>query len=337
MRRSLQRAFTLIELLVVIAIIGILIALLIPAVQAAREGARLASCGNNLHQLGIAYHNKLSWYEGDPDKGTMRASGWMGELRPFVEKSRTVYICPSDTGGDVQVGGVGDHYFQVHGGANLKIPFAEGPYVLLYEDPTTFPQYSQSTFQAATPDSYILSFEDGPRDDFNDCVCIVDPFAEGEVEGGYTWESNHSYWFELLDPDEKVMIDLNGSRCSPFKRGQRWEFRGGGRCSYGMNIAVRDFDVTKDSNKILLVEYGKPVSRVVSPPPLPPPPFPGYNPIDLTWRGWTYWIRPRHGGVLNVLFADGRVETMTPDAIDPSVLKLQDYYWRPRSLPKLVR
>lgn len=129
-----RHAFTLVELLVVIAIIGALVAILLPAVQAAREAARRISCNNNMKQLGLALHNYHDTFRALPmgwiglQPGTNRALsegqpgwGWGAHVLPYVEQVSVeikdifpitdqingqarqsylpVFCCPSDVGG----------------------------------------------------------------------------------------------------------------------------------------------------------------------------------------------------------------------------------------------
>ena len=99
--RSKQVAFTLVELLVVIAIIGILIALLLPAVQAARESARRTQCQNNLKQYGVALHayhsaNKTFPMGNVPNKWW----GFQAKLLPFLDAQTIYQHIPYDFPGD---------------------------------------------------------------------------------------------------------------------------------------------------------------------------------------------------------------------------------------------
>ena len=96
---------TLIELLVVIAIVGVLIALLLPAVQSARALARNSQCLSNLHNLGLAMEQFIDTHNGHFPwtYHAGNAASWIDTIAPFVENVDEMRLCPEDLQGEARV------------------------------------------------------------------------------------------------------------------------------------------------------------------------------------------------------------------------------------------
>ncbi|MBA3481619.1 MAG: DUF1559 domain-containing protein [Pirellulales bacterium] len=147
-----RRAFTLVELLVVIAIIGVLVALLLPAVQAAREAARRTQCKNNLKQLGLAAQNFHDTYQFFPLGGTSayadlsftggRVDGpkeqflsWPYQLLPFIEDANAQRNAAAAGAAGDPTKGTGA--LQEHAVPMLNCPSRRGPTQSSVVDPDT--------------------------------------------------------------------------------------------------------------------------------------------------------------------------------------------------------
>src|SRR5690349_12504124 len=132
-QRKGLRGFTLIELLVVIAIIGVLIALLLPAIQKAREAANRSACSNNMRQIGLALHNTQDTYKRLPPaygyypspapvagSGTSTGHGGLFfHLLPFVEEDVQYKLSATGTAPTVTYDG-DSLYYTAANSANVR-------------------------------------------------------------------------------------------------------------------------------------------------------------------------------------------------------------------------
>lgn len=196
-----QLGFTLVELLVVIAIIGVLVALLLPAIQAAREAARNAQCKNNLRQIGIAMLNYESsnktfpaggWsfrWMGDPNQGVgaRQPGGWIYQTAPFLEQNALTYIGGGLTGAQlrqalVQQASVAIPIFNCPS-RRPAIPYPAAEPLLYNCDP---PEYSAKSDYGANG-GHAVSFGSGlpyPNATLTDCK---EGFPRCQWQNGEAW------------------------------------------------------------------------------------------------------------------------------------------------------
>jgi len=390
--------FTLIEMLVVIAIIGLLIALLFPAVNVVRETARSAQCKSNLHNLGIGYQHLLETHAGSTMPALQHSYDWVGAILPFTEQSSAVFTCPdaavaySDDAGNpcfwttkgpggpgnmaglgvVNGGMAGIQFMKAGAGANLWP--ANGPLPSGAVPPPAslvkgaMQSYNSQFFKEKT--SYVLPsdvFVEASQPGYNANPATDNSpatISAGTCIDCYLWHcdpANDNYYYGgTLNFSSPILgvIRSDGTLAASdvpcgfpgtayttsyrgFETGDNFTIsqdmrsisiaNGVGwaidqiriitspgitvQSSYGINGQVTYFGVS-DSNKVLILDYNQPVADGA-----------GY-----TGTGdWVTDVAPRHMGLDNVLFADGHVESDSPDVIDPRVQSTNDSLWCPTS------
>ena len=209
--RKEQRAFTLVELLVVIAIIGILVALLLPAIQAAREAARRNQCMSQIKQLALGCINThdtqqhfptggWGWgWVGDPDRGfgLNQPGGWIYNVLPFIEQ-QALHDLGSDGNPNTlttqQLAGAADVLEQPISIINCPSRRSNNPWPMKIDSPDDLPnaEYRGDSAVAGRSDYAMSSgtrsteLNEGPDD-----------YADAE---DFDWvQKTVPKWFELLD------------------------------------------------------------------------------------------------------------------------------------------
>jgi len=227
------RGFTLVELLVAIAIIGVLVALLLPAIQSAREAARRSSCSNNLHQVGIALINYHDTFKVLPPSGCFPRGGtadnWSAQARllpyleeqgfedlidwkrpynmqPTVTQARiATYLCPSEMRDEARPDGSLTHY-PLSYGVNMGTWFVHDPISqrggngLVYPNSrtsfATLTDGTNKTFAFSEVRTYQPYLRDGGNPSASGTAIPLTPAEVVAFGGNFKQESGHTEWVD---------------------------------------------------------------------------------------------------------------------------------------------
>ncbi len=321
--RQARRGFTLIELLVVIAIIGVLVALLLPAVQAAREAARRVQCSNNLKQIGMAMHNYLAALNVLPPgrinshvAGQGNCWGAYAQMLPYLEQpaayagfnfslspdaspanttSATLYLsvlaCPSDGPYRQAQANYGMHNYPLNVGANTSVvqrpapPLANVPNGVFYENSAESPAtISDGMSQTAAVGETIRSDPDlGNANLLNGFV-----ITGNNATSGPPIVDDDSYNLQCVSAAPPVVLQVT--------RGSKWHYGAPGHSLYNHRRPPNDLRVDCRGG------------------------LPHSNRSDPLWNHLSLNVtaRSRHPGGVNMLLADGHVRFFK-NAIAPAV------------------
>lgn len=303
-----RRGFTLVELLVVIAIIGILVALLLPAIQAAREAARRTQCSNNLKQFGVALHNYSdtykTWCSGGTNWGYPFVS-WQVRVLPFTEQSALYDQCKDWSQSRGTQGEWDASYWLAPVGPNgapaynsIQIPYARCP-----TDP--YPDFGGGW--AAASYSGSLGSQRTPSADGN-CNVYLTPDVNYDGQGGWADHGNEtnpmgiSGMFGRLGPKIRMQDVVDGTAstiavgeilpaCHDHNTGW-WHYNGMGNAHASTAVPLNDWTTCANSPKVS-------------------------NPACRAQNNWNYsWgFRSQHPGGVQFLLVDGSTRLIA-DSID---------------------
>ena len=303
--------FTLVELLVVIAIIGILVALLLPAVQAAREAARRTQCSNQLKQLALSFHNHhdahtflpsggWGWlWVGFPDQGfgKSQSGGWLFSTLPYMEENN-LHSLGGGTTGTARREAARERVQSPFEGMTCPSRRDTNVYDMLsagsfYYDCATLDRASKTDYACNGGDTTITETSGGPS-------------SEGAAET-FLWRSDTSHYRRLMngicfERSEVSFRNIFDGLSNTYMAGEKWMWDG----DYETGLDRGDNEPAFTGNNIDTIRLTFREYRLSSD-------------SQRVNSGTDYWkFGSAHPGGFYMAFGDGSVTFINLD-IDPDV------------------